>query len=98
MIDGVKRKNIKYQGKIIFTPDHLFFFLGNEKCENEKGEMIANIISKTALDISKSGSKLISVCTDNFSTNISALDQDNPHCAQKLCGQNRIRSPCCVIQ
>lgn len=90
---ALNEKVINIKPKFFFYPIN-YFFLGIEKCQNETGEEISNIISKTAIHISESGSKLISVCTDNFSGNISALDEKKPFCAQKLSGEDFIRTPC----
>lgn len=93
LIDGVERNSHKYQGQILYTPNQLYF-LGLFPCEEETKINIATIISETAIKLKNNNAKLIAVCTDNFSSNISALD-GGPFSAQQLCNQNFIRFPCC---
>lgn len=92
LIDGIERNSKKYQGQILYTPDQLYF-IGLFPCQEETKINIATIISETAIKLKNNNSKLISVCTDNFSSNIAALD-GGPFSAQKLSNQNFFRFPC----
>lgn len=76
----------------MYTPNQLYF-LGLFPCEEETKINIATIISETAIRLKNNNAKLIAVCTDNFSSNISALD-GGPFSAQQLSNQNFIRFPC----
>ena len=92
LIDGVEKSKKKYQGQILFTPKQIYF-LGITKCNVETSENISQIIADTALTISRNGGHLVSVCTDNFSSNIAALD-GGPSSAQAKSKQNFFRTPC----
>lgn len=67
---------IGLNAKILFLPNQLHYF-GLEKCYNETGEEISKIISDKAIRISNSGGKQVSVCTDNFSGNITLKIKKN---------------------
>lgn len=71
LIDGInkcKKKNIKVK---YFLHQNKFFF-SIMKCEEETAKNISSIIA--ALKNYHNGGKLMSVCTDIFSSNISALN------------------------
>ena len=68
-------------------------FLGITKCNVETSENISQIIADTALAISRKGGNLVSVCTDDFSSNISSL-VGGPSSSQAKSKQNFFRTQC----
>lgn len=92
LVDGCKRWGSDYQAAIIYTTSRLYLFT-IKIVKDSSAKSIADFISKISQKIFKNHSSLISVCTDNFSSNKKALNGDEES-VQKMINKHIIREPC----
>ena len=94
LIDGAKKCTREFEGVILYSRIGLkFFALVN--IPNQKAMTLASVISAVDSALSRNGTRVVSICSDNAKTNKKALNCDESS-AQSLSGFFFIRQGCSV--
>ena len=93
LTDEAKRTGRYFEGVILYTKQRLYFYPFAVMKDNKAKEIATDIASVINYLNSKDIS-VISVCSDNGSTNIAAFNPKNPYAVEYHIGSGIIRVPC----
>lgn len=92
LVDGCKRWGHHYQGAIIFSSERLYLYQ-IKSVNDSSAQSISKFISDIINDLWNNKTTVISVSTDNFSSNKKAMNNDSAS-VQSLTNKHMIREPC----